>query len=854
MTRASPPSAGSPRASTRTIAPDRPLDHAPSDAADLDEMFESAVASWERGDEPTPFSLRPDRPDLAEPLEELIRLAREVAVVRPFAPPSVPGFALLHELGRGAMGVVYLARQNSLGGRAVALKVLSDGPAGSARARDRFQVEANAIARLRHPHIVGVHDIVRDGPLLAMAMEVVEGASLQALIDHLATLKKPLTSDDVRSFLGAGASSLDAAPYWTVISRIGIAIARALDAVHSAGLLHRDVKPSNILLRTDGTPLLSDFGLVRDSESPLVTQPGFIGTPAYAPPEQLAPTPAPGAAPPDARTDVYALGATLYHALALQTPFSGRTPFELLGQVDAGAAPLCSLAPRLTQLPRDLATIVEKAMSPRPGDRYQTAGALADDLQRLLDERPITARRSGVIARSFKWLRRHRQSTRGVVLGAVGVALLTAAGYFGLVTMPRFAAQAREEAWLTLLDPRDTVTLAVVAFFEDKHDGPPHINRDLARRAMDGYDSALRWQPWDSRIRLERDAIAAAFSIDDSGRSVPIIPDSLRRTAPRACAWLEAWTRCAPSEPPPAIPPGINAPEELTAIAMMSDVTWTVAPAIECWQRLERLGDPGPFVHAGLGLYFLYDQQPGRAYPRLDRAAQAFPDVSYIQAALAESACAEGDLDRAEFLLDRARTLPHSDAHQLSRVGILIRFARGPTDAAIRHFESIYYTAPLGHNSVTGYQVGRWLAENGMPDPAVRALATAIGANPPPRVSRLLVTLAERWWESLDEARRIEAVLEVIREGANARIGSDGHVLIGYDLAVRVSRARFPEDVFFTGRDHNLTRVVAALRPAIDRHDGNGSLDGAAGSQDLQRWARSVLGLGPHSDPSASRK
>jgi len=135
------------------------------DSALLDVAFDEAVASWELGQEPSVHGLCPDRPDLASKLEEIVELAREVAVVRPRAltPPRIPGFVVLHELGRGAMGVVYLARQESLGGRTVALKVLSENSAGSARARDRSQREANAVARLRHPNIVGVHDVVRDG-------------------------------------------------------------------------------------------------------------------------------------------------------------------------------------------------------------------------------------------------------------------------------------------------------------------------------------------------------------------------------------------------------------------------------------------------------------------------------------------------------------------------------------------------------------------------------------------------------------------------------------------------------------------------------------------------------------------
>src|SRR5262249_249945 len=175
---------------------------------------------------------------------------------------------------------------------------------------ERFRSEVNAIAMLRHPNIVSVYDLIEAPGVHAFSMEWVEGLPLSQLIDDLKSASGAgPTMADVRRVLGTPKGTLDAASYPVFICRIGVAIARALAAVHEKGLLHRDVKPSNILLRRDGTPLLSDFGLARESNDPTMTRSGaFVGTLAYAPFEQLS-----GGSNVDARADVYALGATLYH-------------------------------------------------------------------------------------------------------------------------------------------------------------------------------------------------------------------------------------------------------------------------------------------------------------------------------------------------------------------------------------------------------------------------------------------------------------------------------------------------------------------------------------------------------------
>src|SRR6185503_18423491 len=285
-------------------------------------------------------------------VEALLRTPRQATLVATDALPEVPGFVLEAEIGRGGMGTVYLARQERLGGRRVALKVLPAGPDLSPRARERFVREARAIAHLRHPNVVTVYDVVADDDVCAYAMEWVEGASLSELIDFLKSrglsaggpgavtrsVRAPVDGEptlaDVREFLGPAAGG-DRDAYPVFVCRIAVAIARALGELHRAGLVHRDVKPSNVLLRRDGTALLSDFGLVHEADGALTQSGQFVGTLVYASPEQL------GGDPEslDARSDVYALGVTLYQALTLHLPFDRRGADDRRGRTRSASNP-----------------------------------------------------------------------------------------------------------------------------------------------------------------------------------------------------------------------------------------------------------------------------------------------------------------------------------------------------------------------------------------------------------------------------------------------------------------------------------------------------------------------------------
>lgn len=394
---------------------------AATEAADLDAAFERALAAIEEGRVPDPEDLIPGRPDLREPLDALIELAASVTV-GPLAIsffPKVDGYEIQTEIGRGGMGAVYLARQVAAGSRMVALKVLPS-EAASATTRERFRREAVALANLQHPNVVRVYDVVASEASVAYSMEYVPGASLQRLIECVTETPRDAVSR-VREALGVGDGLSFESNYPVQIARWGLHIAEALAAVHGAGLLHRDVKPSNILIRRDGVALLSDFGLVQRAVTPTTTvSAGFVGTALYAPPEQLR-------CEPEAihpRADVFALGASLYHALVLKPPYPGRSIVQVVRAMESGAEPGLRSSP--FQVPRDLVIIVLRAMALEPGRRHQSAEELADDLRRFLGHRPIRSRPLGARYVAGKWLYRHRRGTFAALTGALaaGAAVL----------------------------------------------------------------------------------------------------------------------------------------------------------------------------------------------------------------------------------------------------------------------------------------------------------------------------------------------------------------------------------------------------------------------------------------------
>lgn len=334
-------------------------------------------------------------------------------------------FEILGELGRGGMGVVYRARQISLN-RIVALKLLSVGLVQSERSVSRFEREAQAAARLHHTNIVPIYAQGREQDYFYYAMELIEGESLdkvlrrqrqaaddQTLKDdnhaalHATTHRLSTPANLLRSAVSTARlsrvmrSRRPPRDYKRIV-RLVAGVAEGLHHAHEQGVVHRDIKPQNLLLGPDDQLHITDFGLARMLDEPGLTRSTeMVGTPAYMAPEQITG----GKAAVDRRTDVYALGVTLYEMLTLRRPFQAETYDQTISQVlNRDPKPPRKLDPHI---PPDLETICLRAMEKEPQRRFPSAAEMAGDLRRYAEGFPIASRRIGPLGKTVRWVRRH---------------------------------------------------------------------------------------------------------------------------------------------------------------------------------------------------------------------------------------------------------------------------------------------------------------------------------------------------------------------------------------------------------------------------------------------------------------
>jgi len=345
-------------------------------------------------------------------------------------PPDLPrilgDFRLLREVGRGGMGVVYEAYQVSLD-RRVALKLLHGGIMRRHEAVERFRREASLAARLEHPGICPVYEAGEIENMPFIVMRFVEGETLAA---RLRAMKADAAA--ARREAGTPRTSPSSATRFRRSEILEVVyclerVARALHAAHEIGMVHRDLKPGNIMVTPENDPVILDFGLARleESDDATLTRSGqLIGTPAYMAPEQVSGQPPHSR--PDRRTDIYSLGVTLYECLTLVRPFEAVTREQLYRKILSTDHE--DPKRRNPSIPPDLKVVLDTAMAREPDRRYQTAESLAEDLRRVRELEPIAARPAGRLLRMRRWAQRRPAMAVLVAVLAVGLPTLAALG------------------------------------------------------------------------------------------------------------------------------------------------------------------------------------------------------------------------------------------------------------------------------------------------------------------------------------------------------------------------------------------------------------------------------------------
>ena len=582
----------------------------------LDQLVDEFAERYRRGERPSLQEYIERYPHLADAIRDYFPAVVQIEQVekdcRPVTEPPVSlkqvgDYIILREVGRGGMGVVYEAEQQSLG-RRVALKVLPVQVAGDGLALERFRREARAAAKLHHTNIVPVFEVGQAGDTCFYAMQFIHGQPLDQVVEELQRLRAasggrqpPVGSgkqgaDAPRSLgLGRVAESLltgrfraqelttpaanepflpapvsstarleplasgpavlpghtdissvesHRQPYFRSVAHIGQQVAHALAYAHQRGIVHRDIKPSNLLLDAAGVVWVTDFGLAKTDDEGL-THPGdILGTFRYMSPERFR-------GECDARADVYSLGLTLYEMLTLKPAFESSNRARLMEMVQHEEP----ARPRLvdSRIPRDLETIVLKATEKEPARRYATAEELAQDLQRFLNDEPIKARRTTVMERLGRWWRRNPvvgglAATLALFVLAVAIGSTVAAlGYRDALNE---SEQHRREADANLWE---AYLAQARAGRMSRRVGQRFDSLDAIKRAL-----ALPLPPGHTRDELRNEAISCLALPDlRPVRKVPVctwpgtevvyqVSDGL----PERCAWWTDWATSASAGSP----------------------------------------------------------------------------------------------------------------------------------------------------------------------------------------------------------------------------------------------------------------------------------------------------------------
>ncbi len=528
----------------------------PSDPAEGEDplagVLEEYLAGLEAGEAPDRDAFLAGHPELTEELADRLDaldfihhvapqlLGEEGSGPKPLPAPTLGDFRIVREIGRGGMGIVYEAEQISLG-RRVALKVLPFATLLDERPLRRFQNEARAAATLEHPNIVSIYSVGCERGVHYYAMQYVEGQTLASLIGELREAS-PEMIEPLPRLLAAALPARDGPPgldstvdlssgvprsgeasdttsggprasgstsasvrgrgAFRTVAQLGIQAAEALENAHQMGIVHRDVKPSNLMVDAAGHLWVTDFGLaMTPTETDLTMTGDFLGTLRYMSPEQVEGH----SRVLDHRTDVYSLGATLYELLSLRPAVTADKRHDAIHQIVQSDPPLLRQLNRA--IPADLETIVLKAMSKDSRARYATAQELADDLRRFLEDRPIRAKRRSLAARVSKWGRRHQP-----ILWSAFATLAFTAIVLGLSTV-----------------------LVSKAYKQEKHE----------RQLAEEREGQLRHYLYAADVKLAHQAWKAA---DLAGASKVLLKHRPREGQDdlRSFEWYYLWTQCHP--------------------------------------------------------------------------------------------------------------------------------------------------------------------------------------------------------------------------------------------------------------------------------------------------------------------
>jgi WD40 repeat protein len=410
---------------------------------------------------------------------------------------SFGNYELLQEIGRGAQGVVYLARQTALH-RIVALKVIVLGPWATEGHLKRFRLEAEAAARLDHPRIVPIYEIGERDSCCYFSMKLVEGGRLDQIIS-----REPMANRRAAELMAS--------------------LARTVHFAHQRGLLHRDIKPANILLDAEGQPHLTDFGLAKlvEQDSTLTRTIDVLGTPGYMAPEQAAGN----THQLTTAADVYGLGAVFYQMLTGSPPFAGGTTYETIRMVQETEPRPPALLNRGVN--RDLQTICLKCLQKDPARRYGSAEALAEDLERWLRGEPIHARQVGTPERIWRWCRRKPALASALCACLILLFTLAVGSTVAAIRIQRARdragtaeTKAKEELWASYLAQARAQRLSGLA--------------GRKQEALQAVSAAAKLRP---SLELRNEAIAALALTDVGSPATWRVADS---TASRDSTVLDA--------------------------------------------------------------------------------------------------------------------------------------------------------------------------------------------------------------------------------------------------------------------------------------------------------------------------